>query len=66
MSNRCKTLLRDHGVPEVTLRLAQGTNESQSYLRPLPFEDLKYLPKVNLVFLTTSLGFMEKNMLATL
>ena len=46
MRNRCKTLLRDHAVPEVTLRLARGTIKSQPYLRPSPFKDLKDLPDI--------------------
>ena len=44
MRNRRKTILRDHAVLEVTLRLAQGTIESQLCLRPSLFEDLKGLP----------------------
>ena len=46
MRNRCKTLLRDHAVPEVTLRLAQGTIKSQPYLRHSQFKDLKDLPDI--------------------
>ena len=44
MRNRCKTLLRDHPVPEVTLEACLKHAQSQPYLRPSPFEDLKDLP----------------------
>ena len=49
MRNRRKTLWRDHAVPEVKLRLAQGTIKSQPYLRPSPFKDLKDLPCASLI-----------------
>ena len=46
MRNRCKTLLRDHSVPEVTLQAYPKQAQSQLYLRPSPLEDLKDLPIV--------------------
>ena len=42
--NRRKTLLRDHSVPEVTLKACPQHTQSQLYLRPSPLEDLKDLP----------------------
>ena len=45
MRNRRKTLLRDHSVPEVTLKAYPKHTQSQPYLRPSPLEDLKYLPQ---------------------
>ena len=47
MRNRCKTLLRDHSVPEVTLKACPKHALSQPYLRPSPFKGLKDLPKSN-------------------
>ena len=44
MRNRCKTLLRDHSVPEVTRKACLQHAQSQPYLRPSPLEDLKDLP----------------------
>ena len=44
MRNRHKTLLRDQLVPEVTLKACPKHTQSQPYLRPSPFEDLKDLP----------------------
>ena len=44
MRNRHKTLLRDHSVPEVTLKACPKHAQSQPYLRPSPYEDLKELP----------------------
>ena len=44
MRNRRKTLLRDHLVPEVTLKAYLKHTQSQPYLRPSPLEDLKDLP----------------------
>ena len=44
MRNRCKTLLRDHSVPEVTLKAYPKHTQSQPYLRPSPLKDLKDLP----------------------
>ena len=44
MRNRRKTLLRDHLVPEVTLKACPKHTQSQLYLRPSPLEDLKDLP----------------------
>ena len=44
MRNRCKTLLRDHLVLEVTLKACPKHAQSQPYLRPSPFKDLKDLP----------------------
>ena len=44
MRNRCKTLLRDHSVPEVTLKAYSKHPQSQPYLAPSPLEDLKDLP----------------------
>ena len=43
MRNRRKTLLRDHSVPEVTLKACLKHTQSQPYLRPSSFEDLKDL-----------------------
>ena len=44
MRNRCKTLLRDHSVPEVILQACPKHIQSQPYLRPSPLKDLKDLP----------------------
>ena len=52
MSNRCKTLLRDHSVPEVRLKAYPKHTQSQPYLRPSPLEDLKDLPTTNGLDLT--------------
>ena len=46
MRNRHKTLLRDHSVPEVTLKACPQHAQSQPYLKPSPLEDLKDLPQV--------------------
>ena len=46
MRNRRKTLLRDHSVPEVTLKVCPKHAQSQPYLRPSQFEDLKDLPSM--------------------
>ena len=45
MRNRCKTLTRDHSVPEVTLKACPKHTQSQPYLRPSLSEDLKDLPR---------------------
>ena len=45
MRNRHKTLLRDHPVPEVTLEACPKYAQSQPYLRPSPFQDLKDVMK---------------------
>ena len=49
MRNRRKTLLRDHSVPEVTLKAYPKHTQSQLYLRPSPLEDLKDLPFIFLL-----------------
>ena len=36
--------MRDHLVPEVILKACPKHTQSQPYLRPSPFEDLKDLP----------------------
>ena len=46
MRNRRKTLLRDHLVPEVTLKACPRHYSVSAVLRPSPFEDLKDLPDV--------------------
>ena len=45
MKNRCKTLLRDHSVPEVILQAYPKHIQFQLYRRPSPLEDLKEPPK---------------------
>ena len=52
MRNRCKTLLRDHSVLEVTLKACLKHAQSQLYLRPSPLEDLKDLPYCSKDYLT--------------
>ena len=44
MRNRCKTLLREHSIPQVILQACVKHIQSQPYLRPSPLEDLKDLP----------------------
>ena len=44
MRNRHKTLLRDHSVPEVTLKACLKHTQSQPYLRPSLLKDIKDLP----------------------
>ena len=46
MRNRHKTLLRDHSVPEVTLKAYPKHTQSQPYLRLSLLEDLKDLPAI--------------------
>ena len=57
MRNRHKTLLRDHSVPEVTLKACPKDAQSQPNLRPSPFKDLNDLPDVECPYKWSITGF---------
>ena len=59
MRNRHKTLLRDYSVPEVTLKACPKHAQSQPYLRPSPFEDLKDLPVPACLLKNWNFDYME-------